>query len=258
MNTPHNQRFPGNGFLDRYGYGVFINPYFNHGHEMLTHSGGYFGAMTTLDRYPKDEILVTVLSNNEAESHWISYGLAGILFGKAVEQPYVHQATPVAPAGLPRFAGSYGQLRVGYANGGLYLDSTATPLVAESARKFFRADNPDRTFEFLSNRKGAVYAVVVTKGGVRETVFEKQAQPLAPPERRAALTFAPLCKNRVFPKAPAILAPRRWRAASTFSTSSAARSSRLALPRSKRRRWKTSPCSPASTATRATSCCLKS
>jgi CubicO group peptidase (beta-lactamase class C family) len=175
MNTPHNQRFPGNGFIDRYGYGVFINPYFNHGHDLLTHSGGYFGAATTLDRYPKDQLLVVVLSNNEAESHWISYGMAGILFGKAVELPYVHRPVAADPAQLPQYAGTYGEVRILCANGQLYLNKEDTPLVPESARKFFRPDNPDRTFEFLTNKKGAVYAVVSTKGGVGTTLPKTRA-----------------------------------------------------------------------------------
>jgi CubicO group peptidase (beta-lactamase class C family) len=174
MNTPHNQRFPGNGFLNRYGYGVFINPYFNHGHDLLTHSGGYFGVMTTLDRYPKDGLLVIVLSNNEAESHWISYGLAGILFGKPVELPYVHRPVAVDPAGLPQYAGTYGEVRILCANGQLCLDKADTPLVPESARKFFCRNNPDRTFEFLTNKKGAVYAVVSTKGGVKTTLLKSK------------------------------------------------------------------------------------
>ncbi|MDQ2772434.1 MAG: beta-lactamase family protein [Bacteroidota bacterium] len=175
MNTPHNQRFPGNGFLDRYGYGVFINPFFNHGHYLLTHSGGYFGAMTTLDRYPKDALLVTVLSNNQAESHWISYGLAGILFGKTVELPYEHRPITLDPSTLPHFAGQYGTVRIGQANGRLYLGTEETPLVPEAARKFFDQTNPNRTYEFLTTKKGAVYGVVMTKGGVPETLLRSKA-----------------------------------------------------------------------------------
>ncbi|MBF9238031.1 beta-lactamase family protein [Hymenobacter sp. BT683] len=170
MATPHNQRFPGNGFLDRYGYGVFISPYYNQGHYLLTHSGGYFGAMTTLDRYPQDGIFVTVLSNNQAEAHWIGYGLAGILFGKAVEVPYVHRALPAAPAGLPAFAGQYGATRILHANGQLYLQDLETPLVTEAPRKFFSRKNPDRTVEFLLTKSGRVHALTLTKGGVKETL----------------------------------------------------------------------------------------
>ena len=172
--TPHNTRFPGPGFIDRYGYGVFVNPYYNHGHDLLTHSGGYFGAMTTLDRYPKDQILVTVLSNNEAESHWISYGLAGILFGKSVELPYVHRPGVFDQAQLPRYAGQYGEVKITYLNGQLCLGAEDAPLVPESARKFFLRAVPDRTFEFLTTKKGTVYAVVLAKGGVRETVLRSK------------------------------------------------------------------------------------
>lgn len=184
MNTQHNKRFPGPGFLDHYGYGIFVDPYYNHGHHLLTHSGGYFGARTTFDRYPKDQLFVTVLSNNEAESHWIGYGLAGILFGKPVELPYRHRAVPIDTAGLAKYAGEYGKVRILYAKGTLHLDNLATPLAPESARKFFQADTPDRTFEFLTDRKGAVHAVELTKGGVKETVPKTTRARPAKPARR--------------------------------------------------------------------------
>ncbi|MBC6605613.1 beta-lactamase family protein [Hymenobacter sp. BT188] len=175
MATQHNKRFPGNGFLDHYGYGVFINPYYNHGHDLLTHSGGYFGAMTTLDRYPQDEIFVTVLSNNQAESHWISYGLAGILFGKAVEVPYVHRPVAVAPSKLPNYAGHYEEIYILYTNGQLYLQNQETPLVPESPQKFFNRNNPDRTVEFLTTKAGRVYALTLTKGGVKDPPRKKSS-----------------------------------------------------------------------------------
>ncbi|TGD83058.1 serine hydrolase [Hymenobacter wooponensis] len=174
MVTQHNKQFPGNGFIDRYGYGVFVNPYYNQGHYLLTHSGGFFGAMTTWDRYPNDGILVIVLSNNEAESHWISYGLAAILFGKPVEVPYSHQPITLAPASVLPYAGQYGAVTILHANGQLYLQDMKTPLVAESPRKFFRQDNPDRTVEFLTTSKGRVYALVLTKGGVKETMLKQK------------------------------------------------------------------------------------
>jgi CubicO group peptidase (beta-lactamase class C family) len=178
MDTPHNQRFGGNGFFDHYGYGVFVDPYYNHGHHLLTHSGGYFGAMTTLDRYPQDHIFITVLSNNEAESHWISYGLAGILFGKPVEVPYVHRPVAVAAASLAHYAGQYGATTIGYANGQLYLNNPEALLVPESARKFYQQGLPDRTVEFLLDTKGKVYAAVLTKGGVQETLPKHKAARL--------------------------------------------------------------------------------
>ncbi|MDU0370011.1 serine hydrolase domain-containing protein [Hymenobacter endophyticus] len=179
MNTPHNQAYGGTGFLDRYGYGVFIDPYYSHRHHLLTHSGGYFGAMTTLDRYPQDEVVVIVLSNNQAESHIISYGLAGILFGKPVEVPYEHRALPAAPPVPPAYAGQYGPHHILYVKGHLYLQNLETPLVAETPTRFFSQQNPDRTVEFLPAKSGKVTALVLTKGGVRET-FPKSGKPKAP------------------------------------------------------------------------------
>jgi CubicO group peptidase (beta-lactamase class C family) len=178
MATQYNKHFGGNGFFDHYGYGVFIDPYYSQGHHLLTHSGGYFGAMTTLDRYPEDQIFVTVLSNNEAESHWISYGLAGILFGKAVQVPYVHRPLAIAATSLPHYAGQYGAITIGHANGQLYLGSPDTPLVPESVRKFYQQRLPDRTVEFLIDKKGKVYAAVLTKGGVPETLPKRKAARL--------------------------------------------------------------------------------
>jgi CubicO group peptidase (beta-lactamase class C family) len=175
MGTQHNQHFGGNGFFDHYGYGVFVDPYYNHGHHLLTHSGGYFGAMTTLDRYPQDQIFVTVLSNNEAESHWISYGLAGILFGKAVEVPYVHRPVAIAASSLAHYVGQYGAITIGQANGQLYLDSPEALLVPESACKLYQQRLPDRTVEFLLDQKGNSYAAVLMRGGVPEILRKRKA-----------------------------------------------------------------------------------
>jgi CubicO group peptidase (beta-lactamase class C family) len=173
MATQHNKRFPGIGFFDHYGYGIFINPYYNHGHDLLTHSGGYFGATTTLDLYPKDQIFVTVLSNNQAESHWISYGLAAILFGKEVQTPYAHRQAAVRPALLPDYAGQYGTVEIIQKDNQLFLQNPDTPLLPEAAHTFF-SQNPNRTVEFLTNKKGRVYALVLTKGGVKETIAKKK------------------------------------------------------------------------------------
>ncbi|WP_133272462.1 serine hydrolase domain-containing protein [Hymenobacter radiodurans] len=175
MATQHNKRFPGKGFIDHYGYGVFVDPYYNHGHYLLTHSGGYFGAMTTMDRYPQDDIFVTVLSNNQAESHWISYGLAGILFGKTVEVPYIHRPVAATPSKLPDYAGHYEEIHILYTNSHLYLQDEEAPLVPESARRFFNRNNPDRTVEFLTTKAGRVYALTLTKGGVKDPPRKKSA-----------------------------------------------------------------------------------
>ena len=168
MQTQYNKKFPDNGFFDSYGYGIFINPYYNHAHDLLTHSGGFIGVMTTFDRYPKDNCFIAVLSNNESESHMISYGLAGILFNKPVEFPYLHKEVKIDPSLLKKYVGRFKDVEFILSQNKLYLNNLQTELLSESETKFFRKDNHDRTFEFLQNKKGKVNSVILTKGGVQE------------------------------------------------------------------------------------------
>lgn len=170
MHTQYNKAYPDGGFVDSYGYGIFIDPYYNHGHHLLTHSGGFIGTMTTFDRYPDDNIFIAVLSNNESESHLISYGLAGILFGKDVEIPYLHVPISVDAKRLKKYAGKYGNIQILFLNGKLYLNNAETELMPESHTKFYRKDRPDRTFEFLTDKKSEVTGVALRKGGVKEVL----------------------------------------------------------------------------------------
>ena len=168
MTTQHNKIFPDDGFFDSYGYGIMINPFYNHNHYLLTHSGGFIGTMTTYDSYPKDNVFIAVLSNNESESHIISYGLAGIIFGMPVQLPYQHQEVAINSATLKKFAGKYGDLEIIHLDNKLYLNSTETELLAESNTKFFSKNNNDRTIEFVIDQNGTIQSLLFTKGGVQE------------------------------------------------------------------------------------------
>lgn len=175
MTTQYNKIYPDNGFFDSYGYGIIINPYYNHNHYLLTHSGGYFGTMTTYDSYPKDNIFIAVLSNNESESHIISYGLAGIIFGKDVKLPYKHSEISTNKIDLNKFIGKYENILGKNENieiiskeGKLYLNSIENQLLAESNTKFFSNNNNNRTVEFIINKKGKTTKLIYTKGGIQE------------------------------------------------------------------------------------------
>jgi len=168
MQTQYNKKYPDGGFKDSYGYGIFINPYYNYGHKMLTHSGGFVGTMTTFDCYPDDDIFIAVLSNNMSESHIISYGLAGILFNKDVEIPYKHIEISNKNIFLEKYAGTYGDIKIIFSNEKLYLNNLETVLLQEGELKFFRKDNNDRMFKFLRNKKGNIIGVELRKGGVKE------------------------------------------------------------------------------------------
>lgn len=168
MTTQYNKIYPDNGFFDSYGYGIMINPYYNHNHYLLTHSGGFVGTMTTYDSYPKDNVFIAVLSNNESESHIISYGLAGIIFNKEVELPYQHKEVSVSGFDFNKFIGKYENVEIINKDGKLYLNNTQTELVPESNTKFFSKINNDRTIEFIFNKKGKTTKLYHTKGGVKE------------------------------------------------------------------------------------------
>ncbi len=168
MHTRYNKKYNDGGFIDSYGYGIFIDPYYNHGHNLLTHSGGFVGTMTTFDRYPDENMFVAVLSNNESESHMVSYGLAGILFSKDVEIPYKHISLNIPNKNLSKYSGNYEGNVILNSNGKLYLNNLDTELVPESEFKFFKKENPDRSFEFIVGKKGKVEALLLRKGGVGE------------------------------------------------------------------------------------------
>ena len=174
MHTQYNKAYPDGRFFDSYGYGIFIDPYYNHDHRLLTHSGGFIGTMTTFDRYPDDNIFIAVLSNNQSESHNISYGLAGILFNKDVEVPYYHVPVITGETTLKKFVGKYDDIEILNSDGKLYLNNLDTELVPESSNKFFRKDNNDRTFKFLTDKKNNITAVELRKGGVKEIKIRKK------------------------------------------------------------------------------------
>jgi len=164
MFTPHNS--------ENWGYGFIINPFYNHGHQLIAHDGGFFGTITSFNRFTDDKLLVTVLSNNESHSHIIAYGLSAIAFGKDVELPYRHHRAPVDSTLYKRYVGQYDQVQILYIDGKLYYNDAETELIPESDTKFFRSDDNERTIEFVRDKTGVYNAIILTKGGLKE-VFRR-------------------------------------------------------------------------------------
>ena len=175
MTTKYNKIYPDKGFFASYSYGIVINPYYNHNRFLLTHNGSFYGTMTTYDNYPEDNVFIAVLSNNESESNIISYGLAGIIFGKEVELPYLHKEISANKFDINKFIGKYDNILgknvnmdIINENGKLYLNTIENELIPESSTKFFSKNNNDRTVEFIFNKKGIIDKLYYTKGGVQE------------------------------------------------------------------------------------------
>ncbi|REC62541.1 serine hydrolase [Chryseobacterium pennae] len=155
---------------ENWGYGFIINPFYNHGHQLIAHDGGFFGTMTSFNRFTDDKIFVTVLSNNESFSYIISYGLSAIALGKEVELPYKHHRIEINTSLYDQYVGTYDTITILKTDGKLYFNSTEMELIPESKTKFFRADNNDRTIEFIPDSKGLYNSVILTKGGIKEVI----------------------------------------------------------------------------------------
>lgn len=155
---------------ENWGYGFIINPFYNHGHQLIAHDGGFFGTMTSFNRFTDDKLFVTVLSNNESFSYIISYGLSAIALEKEVELPYKHHRVEINPDLYDQYMGKYDKIDILKIDGKLYFNSVEMELIPESKNKFFRADNNDRTIEFIPDSAGLYNSIILTKGGVKEVV----------------------------------------------------------------------------------------
>ncbi|MBK0379212.1 serine hydrolase domain-containing protein [Mucilaginibacter segetis] len=155
---------------EHFGYGFVIDPFYNQSHQLIAHDGGFFGAMTSVNRFTKDRLFITVLSNNQSSSYLIAYALAAICFGKSVDLPYHHHAVTGNSALYPKFAGKYGNIEIIISQGKLYYNSTDLPLVPESDRKFYRSDDPERTVEFIKDGAGHYRSLWLSKAGVKELI----------------------------------------------------------------------------------------
>lgn len=157
-----------------FGYGFLINPFYNQGHQLIAHDGGFFGTMTSFNRYTDDGLFITVLSNNQSPSYMLAYGLAAICFGKEVELPYRHQKVKNDKELYLVFIGNYGDIKIIEKNGKLYYNDFDIELFPESDHKFFRSDDDNRTVEFIKDVKGNFSMIKVTKAGVMEIRKKKE------------------------------------------------------------------------------------
>ncbi|BAP32644.1 beta-lactamase [Chryseobacterium sp. StRB126] len=151
-----------------FGYGFVVNPFYNQGHQLIAHDGGFFGAMTSLNRYVNDDLFIVILSNNQSPAYMLAYGLAAICFDKDVELPYHHQKVKNNGGLYPLFTGNYEGINILENNGKLYYKDLDIELFPESGTKFFRSDDDNRTVEFIKDPKGEYSTIKLTKAGVGE------------------------------------------------------------------------------------------
>ncbi|OXG04275.1 CubicO group peptidase (beta-lactamase class C family) [Flavobacterium araucananum] len=151
-----------------YGYGVIINPFYNQNHQLIAHDGGFFGAMTSFNKFMVDKVFITVLSNNQSKSYYIAYGLAGICFGKEVELPYKHVQVTTDTKVYDQYIGDYENIKILKKDNKLYYLDYDIELLPESQTKFFRSDNNNTTLEFIKDKKGKITQLQIKKAGIKE------------------------------------------------------------------------------------------
>lgn len=151
-----------------YGYGVVINPFYNQNHQLIAHDGGFFGAMTSFNKFTEDKVFITVLSNNQSKSYYMAYGLAGICFGKEVDLPYQHIQIAIDAKVYDQYTGDYEDIKILEKDNKLYYLDYNIELLPESPTKFFRSDNTNTTLEFVKNKKGKITQLEIKKAGIKE------------------------------------------------------------------------------------------
>jgi CubicO group peptidase (beta-lactamase class C family) len=160
-----------------YGFGVGLEKT-DFGYT-ISHSGGWPGYTTYLERNVDKDQTFIVLSNNSSNSPAIAEALTHILNGKSVDIPYAHKAIKMDSTSLQQFVGKYvgkNELTIERKGSQLYRtypDGNKIELKPESNTKFYYDDGSDRQveFELASNKK--VTKAWVTVYGIK-TAFEKQ------------------------------------------------------------------------------------
>ena len=151
-----------------FGYGVLVNPFYNHGRDLIGHDGGFYGTQTSFNKFREDDVFVGILSNNESPSYLLAYGLSAIAFGIPVELPYEHKEVPIDREIFSEYVGNYEGIKIHQKGDRLLYSEHDIELIPESESKFFRADDNNRTIEFIRNEEGEVYQIIVVKAGVKE------------------------------------------------------------------------------------------
>src|SRR5260370_25737939 len=155
---------------NNYAYGWGIGQ--AHQHKQVSHGGGINGFATFIARYPDDDAVVIVLSNNErANSAAIAGGLSGILFSDKVDLPWDRKEISIDAKILDRYVGSYQAAQMTIAitseNGHLMIEPKGQrklEAIATSETEFF-VKQVDATLAFTLGPDNKATELRVVLGG---------------------------------------------------------------------------------------------
>lgn len=93
-------------FHSRYALGVSIDT--SYGKHVEEHGGGIFGFTSMLKRFPADDVVIVVLSNNSSNATGdIAKNLSAVLFNQEVNLPKVRNRLPIPKATMESLVGEY-------------------------------------------------------------------------------------------------------------------------------------------------------
>jgi len=146
---------------------------------IISHSGGWPGYTTYLQRNVDKDQTYVVLSNNNANSPAIAEALQHILNGKPVVMPYVHKEINIDSTSIMPFVGKYKEKseltieRMGNKLFRTYPGGYKIELKPESATKYYYDDGSDRQIEFeWDSNKRITKAWIINYGTI--TALNKQ------------------------------------------------------------------------------------
>jgi|SRR5688500_18633430 len=158
-------------FHSKYAFGWQIDTVY--GKQVAEHGGGIFGYTSMLKRFPKDDVLIVVLSNNSSpRSQELASKLAALVFQQPVEWPVKRVFVQVPEETLKAYVGDY-ELRPNFIvvitleDGKLKGQPTGqgkTELHPENANKFY-VEEADADVSFVKDASGKVTALKLTQRG---------------------------------------------------------------------------------------------
>jgi hypothetical protein len=131
-------------FHSKYAFGWQIDTVF--GKPVVEHGGGIFGYTSMIKRFPKDDVVIIVLSNNSSpRSQELANNLAALVFQQPVEWPKKKIFVQVPEEKLKAYTGDYEimpnfVITISLENGKLMGQPTGqgkTELLAENENKFY-------------------------------------------------------------------------------------------------------------------------
>ena len=158
-------------FLSKYAFGLQIDTVY--GKPVVEHGGGIFGYTSILKRFPNDDVVVIVLSNNSStKTQELAGKLAALIFQQPLEWPAKKVFVQVPEETLKVYVGDYELMpnfviAITVENGKLMGQPTGqgkTELLAENENKFY-VEPADADVSFVKDDSGKVTALKLTQRG---------------------------------------------------------------------------------------------